>query len=573
MSSRSLRRTRQKPNSGAREPAKRVRIEEREESESQARIELDSIAAEGESLADRIASIGASNSTTVAAHASAPSQVGEEETQQSQRREEDGSQHIVTLANTGNTTARATRRSTVTNAMLQQRVNDLEQIVETLTARVTSIQSPPPAPIPPVLAYLAEVLHIEERGLDVLLQRPDVELVTEDRISFAPTRSEVQEIIKLRSALGEVRGVVQELRAQLERAAVPDQASPAKEDAVGGRITALEQVMQQVMSQALLDPAASTGTRAARPMTAPQAQAPSSSPERRGGGGEKAHNTLHCAFTMWTCSAMGIGTTDPLPNYVDPPPTTAEGQTLLRVNWTDRSTLGGDSPIVRRYLASAELREDLPTKLYVDSLDGKMASQDHQDLCNKYGDHGFLPLEAMSEDETAGEEEVLTIWEESAVVRWSRNVSIAIRVPWLLQESDNIITEMDKRIEQQDSHNARHVRTILCPPRANIPNDPALVELIPSTVHRFMVAERFKNLYPAAVENVQDNVPPTKANQRVNVVCALVQWGRDPSFEFVESSAGSGEVAIQSEPGPSRRPDSYNNALDPALASSQHQRA
>jgi len=88
-----------------------------------------------------------------------------------------------------------------------------------------------------------------------------------------------------------------------------------------------------------------------------------------------------------------------------------------------------------------------------------------------------------------------------------------------------------------------------------------------------MVAKRYKDLFPAAVEHVQDNVPPTEANQRVDVVRAPAQWGRDPLFEFVESGAGSDVVAIRSEPGPSRRPDSYDDALDPALASSQHQRA
>jgi len=178
-----------------------------------------------------------------------------------------------------------------------------------------------------------------------------------------------------------------------------------------------------------------------------------------------------------------------------------------------------------------------------------------------YGDHDFLPLEAMSEDET-DTEETLTLPPGWTMNERGRQRGRAVRVPWRSRELEEAIAELDRRIKHDQGENTRRARSILYGPTAEVPTDPNDVEPISALTYRWMVAQRYRDRFPAAVTNVQLNREMTEANIDANVVRHPTQWGQEPRFELVTTRARSPSVASRSSADPSEDEDDSGSIAD-----------
>ena len=124
--------------------------------------------------------------------ATEPPQIGEEEGSESQRGGNRRSQHAVIAPTATNTGPRTQRRGGPTVATLSREVAEHSERLDNLEANGAPAQPSQPAPIHPDLAYLAEVLHVEEQGLEAFERRDDVDRESSGRITFRPQRAEVE---------------------------------------------------------------------------------------------------------------------------------------------------------------------------------------------------------------------------------------------------------------------------------------------------------------------------------------------------------------------------------------------
>ena len=372
----------------------------------------------------------------------------------------------------------------------------------------------------------------------------------------------------------ELRGYLDATQAQLS--AVLEQVRLLREqnDAMQTKLSVIESTVAQARIQ---QPETHEGQAAATPSGSQEHLPPSSpGPVRRGGGGAKSHMPLRRAFVAYVRAAMGVGPGQRLPHYQEPPP-----QNLLRIDWLQPLDSSGNSPVVARYLASPELQEDAATRTYLESLSPNVVAsvcresmmrlartykdqqkkseeeqdaekrkrrqsqrrshkwatrrktwREHEDIRSRYGDHDFLPLEAMSEDETA-DEDLLTELPNLDLAPRSKDWGIVRRIPWRSRELEEAIEAVDRRSLESQGRNARRTRTLARLPTVAVPANPAEVVPLPDLVYRWMVSKQYKDQYPSAITAVQRNKELTEANAGVSVVRIPSQWGQDPAFRLV----------------------------------------
>jgi len=286
----------------------------------------------------------------------------------------------------------------------------------------------------------------------------------------------------------------------------------------------------------------------------------------------------------------------------------------LRINWANPYGPHQIPPIINEFLASTELSENVVAKPYVDSVGRgiavkaclesfdrlvrtwkdeqritdnekknrlkrkriskrktkkwerrKAAWERRADIRARFGDHDFVILEAMSEDETDNES-TTTVDEEYTTQENNSDKGRIKRKEWRSAEYEEGIKMLDDEVKQHLGKNARRRRSLKYPRRVTIPSNANDVPILPANIHKWMVAERYRNRFPAAVSHVKDNHLPTEANNADNVVWNPAQWGRDPTtFALVTEESLAAEDAAASRSSPSMEVDDITTAIDPRL--------
>uniref|UniRef100_V5EFN3 Uncharacterized protein n=1 Tax=Kalmanozyma brasiliensis (strain GHG001) TaxID=1365824 RepID=V5EFN3_KALBG len=522
------------------------------------------------------------------------------------------------LADPGPPSAQPTPRQTQpTIRILQQELHQLRDQVEALTANRIHPDIPALADVYPKLAYLHDVLLIEARGLDVLLERDDVVEESSSCVVFAPERAEVKELRRLGDGLRAALGAVEVLQAQCVDLTKRVDDLYTSNEATERRLQELESANVRASQRSTASSMGIAGG-AAEPTSPSTRQYPSSSlPARTGGGGNKTHNLLHRAFIDYVRMRLGVGSREPLPDFDVHHPTTTKGRQLLRIDWSRPNDAEENLRIVGMYMHSATLLEDDLVRAMVERI-GKQTAQrvclqslerlfrtyrdqqaeteedrqqrlrnkrrrqrrqkkwvkrkkhlaSREDIQARYGNHDFLVEEAMSGDET-GDEEVLAEQEGNEVVHRNREVGLVDRVPWRSRELEDAIRAVDEGIRGAQGTNARQARTLIRRPTARAPPNPATAPRLPQTVYKWMVAERYAQAYPLATARCANNHPPTPANRRETRIHSVGEWGNDPAFTMTMASAEPLPIPSPSVVHPPIAPGTLNNSLDPRLGLTQ----